>query len=202
MALRDRVVRVGTASLHEAAGSGSLSTAIKPIGPSGRIAGRAVTVRTPAGDNLIIHHVLRRRFNGEVLVVDAGQSADRAVWGEVMSVAAKAAGLAGLVLDGAVRDFGSMARVGFPIYARGVAIPGPSKNGPGEADSVIRCGGATVSPGDWIVADEDGVVVLAAHDVEAILAKAEQREATEQAIMFRLASGTSNTCEELGLAQP
>jgi len=202
MSIRDRLAGIGTASLYEAAcNAASMSASIRPVGASRGFAGRAATARTPAGDNLVLHQLLRMRFDTEVLVVDAGQAVDRAVWGEVMSVAAKAAGLSGLIVDGAIRDVGSIAKVGFPIYARGVAVPGPSKYGPGQVDCVVMCGGVKVCPGDWVVADADGVVVIAERDINEVLVRAEQREAAEYAIMERLASGISNTCEELGLAQ-
>jgi regulator of RNase E activity RraA len=200
MTLRDQLMRVGTASLYEAAGTGSMSASIRPVGPSRGFAGRATTARSPAGDNLVLHQMLRRRFRDEVLVVDAGQATLQAVWGEVMSVAAKTAGLSGLVLDGAVRDLASIARVGFPIYARGAAIPGPLKQGPGDTDCIVTCGGTNVCPGDWVVADEDGVVVVADEVVEDVLARAEQREALERAIIARLEAGISSTWDELGLA--
>jgi len=132
---------------------------IRPLWPSKRIAGPAFTVRCPAGDNLMVHAAIHRAPQGSVIVVEAGD-VDYAVAGGNVCAVAKRRGIAGFVVDGVIRDLGEVRAMGFPVFARGVIpIPGDKAavlplNGP------VRCGGVTVEPGDIVVADEEGVVVV------------------------------------------
>ncbi len=124
MSLAARLSALATASLFEAAGKrGAMDAGIKPLVGSEKIAGRAVTAETPAGDNLVLHQILAGTFSGEILVVDGKSECRIALWGEVMTAAAQAVGLAALVVDGVVRDAVAISSTGFPIYARGLAIP-------------------------------------------------------------------------------
>ena len=155
---------IATATLFESnAKQGALPAAIKPLGPGQRICGPAVPVATPPGDNYWIHRAVAQAAPGEVLVVATGGSYDNGYWGEILSAAALARGLAGVVLDGPARDGTAVVATGVPVFARGLNIIGPSKD-PRCAGAVglrIRIGGVQIDPGDLVVGDDDGVVVIA-----------------------------------------
>ena len=162
-----------------------------------RLAGPALTVLCPPGDNLMIHVAVARAQAGAVLVAQC-HDARYGVWGEVLTVAAKARGIAGLVLDGSVRDLGAIQRLGFPVFARGTALPGTTKSARGAVGVVTSCGGAPVWPGDLIVADESGIVVIRLQEAEHILARAEERCRKEATMMDELRGGRT-TMDLLGL---
>jgi 4-hydroxy-4-methyl-2-oxoglutarate aldolase len=145
----------------------------------------------------MIHVAVARAERGDVLVVQT-QDEHYGVWGEVLTVAALAKGIAGLVLDGSVRDLASIQRHGFPVFARGVALRGTAKSSIGTVGEVISCGGQPVRFGDFIVADESGIVVISTSDAETILVRAEERIRKEVNIMRELQSGRT-TIELLGL---
>ena len=202
MSLHARLLAVGTASLFEAAGkSGAMDARIKPRGGSLRLAGRAMPVRVGPGDNLALHRLLSGPRTGDVIVVDAGGRCDVAVWGDVLSAAARGAGYRGLVVDGAIRDAGAIEPERFAIFAKGVAIPGPVKAVAGTVGERVTCGGVQVRAGDWIVGDADGVVVVPAETADGIADRAAQREREESAMIARLLAGQTTTVEELGLTQ-
>ena len=121
------------------------------------MAAPAYPVGCAPGDNLAVHVAVTKAPRGSVLVVDVGQVADRGYWGEVLTTAAEAAGLAGLVLDGGVRDVGALEAHGFPVFSSTVALTGATKDKPGTVGMPVRVGGVLVSAGDWVVADVDGV---------------------------------------------
>ncbi len=190
-----------TASIYEAAGKrGALDPGIRPVWPGARISGKARTLSVPPGENLSLHMVLPSLADGDVLVVDAGGATHIAIWGEVMAVAAQAQGCAGLVVDGAVRDSDAMARCGFPVFALGIAIPGPGKDKAGEADIPVTVGGCAIHPGDWIVGDSDGVVAIPRAEASKVRSAALERQAWEGALMADLRDGRTTTMEALGLA--
>jgi 4-hydroxy-4-methyl-2-oxoglutarate aldolase len=187
-----RAAHFSSATLHEAAGrAGALPSAIKPVAPGFRIAGPARTVATAAGDNLWIHRAIDAAAPGDVLVVDAGGAHEWGYWGEVMSAAALSLRLGGLVSDACVRDGERLARLGFPVFARGLCIRGTVKvaAAPGALDRPIRLGDVTVHPGDLVVGDGDGVVALPHASVQATLAAAAAREANEALILERIKAG-------------
>ncbi|GAA4548611.1 RraA family protein [Pseudonocardia xishanensis] len=185
--------RFPTATLHEAAGRvGDLPPEIKPVGPLFRVAGPAYPVRSPAGSNLHLHHAIRRAAPGDVLVVDVGSGYDWGYWGEILSEAARAADLGGLVIDGCVRDRAELLSVGFPVFARGLCIRGTEKlTGGGTLGEEIQVGRVTVKAGDIVVGDVDGVVVLDREAAPEIVAAAADRERKEQDIITAIKSGTS-----------
>jgi 4-hydroxy-4-methyl-2-oxoglutarate aldolase len=135
---------------------------------------------------------------GSVLVVDVGHVADRGYWGEVLTTAAEAAGLVGLVLDGCVRDVGALEAHGFPVFSAGIALTGATKDKPGTVGQPVRAGGVVVSAGDWVVGDVDGITFVPAGVVGEVLAAGRAREAKE-AGFFEALRGGRTTVELLGL---
>ena len=193
-----------SATLHEAANkTGALPAAIKPIGPDVRVCGLAFPVKSPPGDNLWLHHAIYAASPGDVLVVDVGDDPEYGYWGEVMAVAAAVRGLAGLVINGGVRDAQRMLEMSFPVFSTTPCIRGTAKNpaGAGSVAAPIRIGGVIVHRGDLVFGDADGVVVLPSAAAAAIVDAAERRDAEETRIFARLRSGES-TLDIYSLATP
>lgn len=143
------------------------------------VAGPAFTLRTRPGDNLMLHRAIDLAAPGDVIVCDGGGDLSIALTGELMLGHAAKRGIAAVVLDGAVRDMTELARLDLGVWARGVTPSGPWKDGPGEIGLPIACGGQVVMPGDLIMADEDGVVVVPLAEAEAVIAAAEAHNAKE-----------------------
>ncbi|MEX3937168.1 4-carboxy-4-hydroxy-2-oxoadipate aldolase/oxaloacetate decarboxylase [Paraburkholderia phymatum] len=180
------------ATLHEAGGkTGALPSAIKPVAPGFRICGTAVTVHSPGGDNLWLHRAIALAQPGDVLMVYASGVYEHGYWGEVMTTAAKARGLAGLVIDGAVRDADLLEAIGFPVFSRGLSIRGTSKDygAIGWINEPVMIGNVTVNAGDLIVGDRDGVVAIPRARAADIVGRAAKREADEAAICKRIEAG-------------
>ena len=138
----------------------AVDTAIEPIG-KGQLLGTAFTIRVPQGDNLMFHAAMDLAKPGDVIVIDAGGFTDRAIFGELMATYCKVRGIKGIVCDGAIRDRGGLAAMeDFPVYARSATPNGPYKNGPGEINVPVVIGGKVVHPGDIIVGDDDGVIII------------------------------------------
>jgi len=154
---------------------------IRPLWPAmPRIAGPAFTVRTAKHDNLMLHAAIYRAEPGDVIVVEAGDEEMAVAGGNVCAVAQRH-GVAGFVVDGVVRDVTEARANGFPLFARGISpIPG-AKDGPGEINGSISCGGVTVTPGDVVVADEEGIVVVPRARAEEVLKKAEAKAVADAA---------------------
>jgi 4-hydroxy-4-methyl-2-oxoglutarate aldolase len=191
-ALVEAAGELPSATLHEAGGRiGVMPSRIKPVAPSFRVCGPAVTVHSPGGDNLWLHRAIYVAQPGDVLVVHVSGAHDFGYWGEIMSCAARARGLAGLVIDGCVRDGAVLAEVGLPVFARGLCIRGTAKdfgargwiNFPTLFDDLV------VHPGDLIVGDADGVVAIPRQRAGEIVAAARQREAGEAATLDRIRAG-------------
>lgn len=151
---------------------GAMDGGIGPVWPEARLAGPAITVWVRAGDNALIHEAIALAEPGDVLVVNAQGSLAHAVLGELMALAGLSRGLAGVVVDGAIRDTTALAELHFPVFARGACASGPLKDGTGEIGFPIACGGVVCAPGDLVLADGDGVVVIPATDAEPVLAQA------------------------------
>ncbi len=190
----DLVSSVGTASLHEAAGKiGALASAIKPLSPSFRLFGPAFPVQSSPADNLWLHRAIYEATEGDILVVNVSDYYEAGYWGEVMSHAAIAKKLGGLVIDGGIRDSQSLIELGFPVFAHTICIQGTSKN-PNLAGSLkmpVRIGEVIVNYGDLVAGDADGVVVIPRAIAEEIVEKAKVREEAEAQIFKRLAEGES-----------
>lgn len=164
--------------------------ALQPMHQSGKMIGTAFTVKTRPGDNLMVHKAIDMAAPGDVIVVDAGGALDTAIIGELMSGWAQKRGLAGFIIDGAIRDAEILADGDFPVYAAGVTHRGPYKDGPGEINVVVSVGGMVVRPGDLITGDHDGVLAIAQESAESIITAAEAQHKAEQAAMRDIAAGT------------
>ncbi|MCL2669529.1 MAG: 4-carboxy-4-hydroxy-2-oxoadipate aldolase/oxaloacetate decarboxylase [Syntrophaceae bacterium] len=188
-----------TATVHEASGGkGALSSAIKPIDPLCQVCGPAVTVACRPGDNLILHKAIYVAEPGDVLLLTVGEYEEVGPWGEVMTVAAQARGIAGLVTDGSVRDSRSISDLKFPVFSKSLCIKGTTKDSLGRINHPVIVGGVQVFPGDLILGDADGVVVVARQNVGEVLAASRQRVAKEEKIKEDLRKGKS-TLELYGL---
>ncbi len=176
------------ATLHEAGGRiWAVDHTIKPVTVGASVAGRAFTARCHPGDNLAIHRAVAAE-SGHVLVVDASGHV-AGYWGEVLAVAAQARGIQALIIDGGVRDSAALKRRGFPVWARGVSILGTVKVTPGTIGEPITCGGVPVRTGDYVIADDDGVVVIPHERAAEVVETARQRVQKEADLMQRLAAG-------------
>jgi regulator of RNase E activity RraA len=154
----------------------TMSAGITPLyTPIRRVAGSAVTVRVPPGDNLMVHAVLSYLQDGDVVVVDARGDTEYCLGGALMCRIAQHLGCRGFVLDGAYRDSYELKKIDFPVYGRGVQPRPPRKLGPGEINMVVCCGGVPVHPGDIVVADEEGVAVIPLGYADVVLEKAQAR---------------------------
>jgi RraA family protein len=155
-----------------------------------QLLGRALTVRTRAGDNLAIHQALDLVEPGDVIVVDGGGDVSRALVGEIMKAIAERRGAAGYVIDGAIRDCAAFAQSTFPCYARAAIHRGPYKNGPGEINVSVSVGGCVIMPGDIIVGDDDGVVAFSPEKAPRLLEAVNAQIMREEQIMRSIADGT------------
>lgn len=189
-ALIDALGQQATATLYEAAGQrGAMDAGIRATSPGLRLCGPALTVRCQPADNLTLHTALSVAEPGDVIVADVADFVEAGHWGEVLTVAAQARGVAGLVINGGVRDVEPCRHRAFPVFARSVSMKAAVKQVVGTINHPIVCGGVTVGPGDLVVADDDGVVVIAQDEAETVLRAAQAREQREAEIMSRLAAG-------------
>ena len=183
-------------TLHEAAGKiGVLPPAIKPVVASFKTCGTAVTVQAPGGDNLWLHRALYAAQPGDVLVIHVAGCYEYGYWGEVMSTAAKARGLAGVVIDGCVRDIALLEQIRFPVFARGLCIRGTGKDfaALGWINAPIVFDDVTVHAGDLIVGDGDGVVCIPRAQISAAIEGGMKRTAREAAECAQLATNSITT---------
>lgn len=163
---------------------------LRPLHRASVMAGPAVTVRTRPGDNLMVHYAINAASPGDVIVVDADGDLSNAIVGEMMLAHAKVSGLAGIVINGAVRDYGWIRENDFPVFAAGINHRGPYKDGPGEVNVPISVNGMVIEPGDLILGDDDGFVCVAYERVETIYAAAVEKAEKERKNMAEILSGT------------
>ncbi len=178
--------------------TGAMAAAIKPLAPGMKVVGQALTVQTMVGDNAALHYCLTVAWPGAVIVVDARGHLGTAVWGGILTYAAKHVGIAGVVIDGSVRDVAELRESGVAVYARGAVPSGPHKGWGGSVNVSVQCGGVAVDPGDLIVADDDGVVVVARRQMDGLLERCRARVAKEKTILERIDAGVT-TVELQGL---
>jgi RraA family protein len=186
-----RAAQYPSSILADVAGRrGALCSRIAPLAPTMRLAGPALTIDVRPGDNLMIHAAMALAKPGDVLVIDGKGDESCALMGEIMVSQCMALGIAGVVVFGAVRDTEAIRALGFPMYAVGANPNGPSKLVPGRINWPVSVGGVTVQPGDLVVADGDGVVVVETAKVPAVLELAKKKLADETARIDGIRSGT------------
>jgi RraA family protein len=168
----------------------SAGPALRPMHDGQPMAGPAFTVRTRPGDNLMIHKALHMAQPGDVIVVDGGGDLTNALIGELMVATAVRRGLAGMVLHGAIRDARTLREGAFPVFAAGVTHRGPYKDGPGEINTSISMGGMVIEPGDLVMGDDDGVLVVPFDQVPTVLAAAQEKSRAEAGMMQAIQDGT------------
>lgn len=176
----------------------TMQAAIKPVGPGMGFVGQALTAQTMVGDNGTLHYALTRAWPGAVLVVDARGHEETAVWGGILVAAAVARKLTAVVIDGAVRDVAELRESGLAVYARAVVPNGPHKGFGGSVNTPIQCGGVPVNPGDLVVGDEDGVVVIRPNQFPGLIERCRARIEKEEKFLKQIEAGVS-TVELMGL---
>jgi 4-hydroxy-4-methyl-2-oxoglutarate aldolase len=191
------LAELGAATLGETGGLG-MPPRIRPAWAGAAVAAPAYPVRCTPGDNLAIHVAVTQAPAGSVLVVDVGSVPDRGYWGEVLTTGALARGLAGLVIDGGVRDVGALEKLGFPVFSATIALPGATKMSRGSVGTPVTVAGVPVRMGDWVVADVDGVVVVPGATLEGVMVAGQRRTEAETGYFAALRQG-STTVDLLGL---
>jgi 4-hydroxy-4-methyl-2-oxoglutarate aldolase len=184
------LARLGTATVHEAAGRAPVVDApLVQVLPGSRAAGPARTVRCSQDDNLMVHAAVAEAEPGEVLVLTMPEPRPIALVGELLATQAKVAGVAALLVDAAIRDLEELRDVGLPIWARYVRVSGAEKRAPGVIGEPVEMGGAQIRQGDVVVLDADGAVIVERERVEEVLAAAQEREDREREKRAKLEAG-------------
>jgi len=184
---------IAIATVYEASGrKGFVNPKIKPIFRGMKLCGPAFTVQTAPGDNLMLHKALEKAQEGDIIVATVGDEYEYGYWGDLMATQAKAKKLGGLAIDGCVRDSEEIIEMGFPIFSRGLAIRGTVKASLGLINYPINFGGNGINPGDLILGDDDGIVVVKFQDCQEVLAKSKERIQKEEVKAKALMNGVTS----------
>jgi 4-hydroxy-4-methyl-2-oxoglutarate aldolase len=185
-----RLGALGTSTVHEAYGrSGLMKPYLRPVWAGGEAAGTAVTVLAHPGDNWMIHVAVEQCQPGDVLVVGCSADNTDGMFGDLLATSLMARGVKGLIIDAGVRDAKSLREMGFPVWSKAISAKGTVKASLGAVNVPVVCAGVNVIPGDAVIADDDGVVVVRPKDVADVVAKGEKRQADEEGKRRQLAAG-------------
>ncbi|MFJ4264371.1 RraA family protein [Paenarthrobacter nicotinovorans] len=165
---------------------GLMSASIKQVTPGLQLAGTILPVLTREGDNLAIHRALDLAVPGDVLVINGNAETNRAVFGDLLGQICVAKGVAGVIIDGATRDVVELTSMGLPVFARGISPAGPWKNGPGRVGAAVACGNIVCYPGDVVIGDADGLVVIPKAELSAVLQQTLLQDAGENRLRERI----------------
>ena len=185
-----RLGALGVATVHEAYGrSGLMKPYLRPVWQGGEAAGTAVTVLAHPGDNWMIHVAVEQCQPGDILVVGCSADNTDGMFGDLLATSLMARGVKGLVIDVGVRDAKSLREMGFPVWSKAISAKGTVKATPGSVNVPVVCGGINVKPGDAVIADDDGVVVVSPKDAAEVVTRGEKRHADEEGKRKQLAAG-------------
>lgn len=188
--LLDAYQGMQAATLHEVLGkAGAMTHDIRPVWPGSFMCGSALTVQSRPGDNLMLHKAVSMAKPGDILVVAVDGFLEAGIWGEIITVAAMKKGIVGIVTDGSVRDTIPIKGLGFPMFCKGISMKGTTKQNPGKINNPVTIGDIVIHPGDIVLGDNDGVVVIPLQMARDVLAAAQKKEEVESNVISRIRQG-------------